>query len=409
MLIVDDSKAVRSAVAKVIRTFFDTCEAADGEAGWATIERDPSIVVVISDLGMPGLDGFGLLQRIRSSTSPRIRELPFLVLSGNEDDATRRRARDQGASDFISKSIKGVEAVARIDNLLRLVQAKHDLEASHQALKVDDDEQMWDRLSGAFTAGYLLTEGNRHFTDARRHGTPFSAVSLRIDNYAEIETKFGSVAAGQLLGRLVKLLQGMLRAEDALGRTGDALFTVILPGTAAEPAIAVAQRLRQRLDSARITHGTEAVPIRTSLGVAALANDNVASAEELFKVALGRLERAAAKGEAQRTGPRENLAHDAAAAQRPGRHRGRTADPRASERRAFVGSTGAPGPAHQGELRARRHRSAGIPVPDPVAVGRGQAAKICRPSATSENFFGSSWHSSHRLLRKYRLGRAILA
>jgi diguanylate cyclase (GGDEF)-like protein len=307
VLIVDDSKAVRSAVAKVIRTSFDTSEAADGEAGWAAIERDPGIAVVISDLGMPGLDGFGLLQRIRSSTSQRIRELPFLVLSGNEDDATRRRARDQGANDFISKSIKGVEAVARIDNLLRLVQAKHDLEASHQALKVDDDEQMWDRLSGAFTASYLLDEGAKHFAHARGQGTPLSAVSLRIDNYAEIEAKFGKVAAGQLLGRLVKLLQGMLRAEDAMGRTGEALFTVLLPGTGAEQAVAVAQRLRQRLDSARITHGAEAVPIRTSLGVAALGNDNVASAEELFNVALGRLERAAAKGEAQRTGPRENL------------------------------------------------------------------------------------------------------
>jgi diguanylate cyclase (GGDEF)-like protein len=318
VLIVDDSKAVRSAVAKVIRSSFDTSEAADGEAGWAAIERDPSIVVVISDLGMPGLDGFGLLQRIRSATSPRIRELPFLVLSGNEDDATRRRARDQGANDFISKSIKGVEAVARIDNLLRLVQAKHDLEASHQALKVDDDEQMWDPLTGAFTASYLLDEGAKHFAHARGQGTPLSVVSLRIDNYAEIEAKFGKAAAGQLLGRLVKLLQGMLRAEDAMGRTGEALFAVLLPGTAAEPAVAVAQRLRQRLDSARITHGAEAVGIHTSLGVAALGNDNVASVEDLLKVALGRLERAAVKGEAQRTGPRQNLGTMPPPARAPG-------------------------------------------------------------------------------------------
>jgi diguanylate cyclase (GGDEF)-like protein len=308
VLIVDDSKAVRSAVAKVIRSFFDTCEATDGEAGWALIERDPSIAVVISDLGMPNLDGFGLLQRIRSATSPRIRELPFLVLSGNEDDATRRRAREQGANDFINKSIKGVEAVARIDNLLRLVQAKHDLEASHQAFKVEDDEQMWDRPSGAFTSAYLLTEAARCFAHAREHGTPFSAVSLRIDNYAEIEAKFGSAAAGQLLGRLVKLLQGMLRAEDAMGRTGAALFSVILPGTAAEPAVAVAQRLRQRLDSARITHGAEAVPILTSLGVAAVGNDAVASVEELLKLSVGRLARAAARGEAQRTGAQQSAA-----------------------------------------------------------------------------------------------------
>jgi diguanylate cyclase (GGDEF)-like protein len=314
VLIVDDSRAVRAAVAKVIRNSFDTCEAADGEAGWAVIERDPSIVVVISDLGMPGLDGFGLLQRIRSSTSPRIRELPFLVLSGNEDDATRRRALDEGASDFISKKIRGVEAVARIDNQLRLVQAKHDLEASHQALKVEDDEQMWDRLTGAFTSGYLMSEGGRHFAAARAQGTPFSLVSLRIDNNSEIVAKFGAAAAGQMLTRLVKLLQGMLRGEDAMGRTGEALFTVLLPGTGAEQAVGVAQRLRQRLESARITHGAEAVQLHSSLGVAALGNDNVASVEELVKVALGRLARSAVKAEAQRTGPQESLA-----ATQPGR------------------------------------------------------------------------------------------
>jgi diguanylate cyclase (GGDEF)-like protein len=239
------------------------------------------------------------------------------VLSGNEDDATRRRARDAGANDFISKKIRGVEAVARIDNLLRLVQAKHDLQTSHQALKVEDDEQMWDRLTGAFTSAYLLSEGARHFAQAREQGTPFALVSLRIDNNAEIEAKFGKAAAGQMLGRLVKLLQGMLRAEDAIGRTGEALFTVILPGTAAEQAVGVAQRLRQRLDSARITHGAEAVRIRTSFGVAALGNDSVASVEELLKVALGRLERAAAKGEAQRTGPQETLATVAPAARAP--------------------------------------------------------------------------------------------
>ena len=300
VLIVDDSKVIRSTVAKVIRSSFDTCDAADGEAAWQAIGRDPAIVAVISDLSMPVLDGFGLLQRIRSSTSPRIRDLPFLVISGNEDDATRRRARDEGANDFISKSIKPVEAVARIDNLLRFVRAKHDLEASHQALKVDDDEQMWDRLTGAFTGAYLLTEGAKHFAHARQQGTALSAVSLRIENYADIAQKFGPAAAGQLLVHLVKLVQGMLRAEDAMGRMAEALFTVLLPGTAAEQAVAIAQRLRQRLDSARVTHGTEPIPIRKSLGVAALGNDNAASVEELFEVALRRLDRAAAKGEPQR-------------------------------------------------------------------------------------------------------------
>ncbi len=300
VLVVDDSKVVRGAIAKVISRSFAPVEAPDGEAGWALIEKDPTIVAVISDLSMPKLDGFGLLQRIRSASSPRIRDLPFLVISGNEDDATRSRARAAGASDFITKSTKGVEAITRIDNLLRLVRAKQDLEASHLAIKIDDDERMWDRLTGAFTSAYLLTEGAKHFSHARRHGAQLSAVSFRIDNYAEIDAKLGGTLAGQLLARVVKLVQSTLRAEDSMGRMAQATFTILQPSNSAEQAIAFARRLLERLDSARVTHGTEAIRVHTSLGVASLAHDKAGSIEELLKVAAERLERSATRTDAQR-------------------------------------------------------------------------------------------------------------
>jgi len=59
VLIVDDSKAVRTIIARVISDTFATREEADGEAAWKAIEADNSIVAVISDISMPGLDGFG--------------------------------------------------------------------------------------------------------------------------------------------------------------------------------------------------------------------------------------------------------------------------------------------------------------------------------------------------------------
>jgi two-component system, cell cycle response regulator len=308
VLIVDDSKVVRSTLAKVIRTTFDVREEADGEAGWAAVESDLAVVAVISDLSMPKLDGLGLLQRIRSSSSPRIRDLPFLVISGNEDDDTRASARAAGANDFISKSTKGAEAIARIDNLLRLVKAKHDLEASQDALKVSDDDKLWDPLTGAFTAAYLLTEGGKHFSHARRHGSALSAISFRIDNYGEVEAKVGKEPAGQLLAKIAKLVQSTLRAEDSMGRRADTLFTVISPSTSAEQAIAFARRLRDRLDTARVTHAGEAIRIRTAIGVASLAQDAGNSIEDLLKVADSRLERAAAKSEVERAKPQEDFA-----------------------------------------------------------------------------------------------------
>src|SRR3954466_1406817 len=93
VLIVDDSKIVRTTIARLIRTTFDVREEPDGEAGWAALEADPSIVVVISDLHMPKLDGFALLDKIRGATNARVRDMPVIMISGNEDDATKKKAR----------------------------------------------------------------------------------------------------------------------------------------------------------------------------------------------------------------------------------------------------------------------------------------------------------------------------
>src|ERR1700704_4554527 len=104
VLLVDDSKIVRSTLARLIRKTFDVREEVNGEAGWQAITTDPSIGVVFSDIQMPVLDGFALLDRIRQSEEPRIRSMPVIVISGDEDDATKKRARAAGANDFITKN-----------------------------------------------------------------------------------------------------------------------------------------------------------------------------------------------------------------------------------------------------------------------------------------------------------------
>ena len=84
VLVVDDSKFVRTTFAAILKTSFAVREEADGEAAWRAVEGDPSLVMVFTDLDMPKLDGFGLLSRIRESSDRRIKELPVVVISGNE-------------------------------------------------------------------------------------------------------------------------------------------------------------------------------------------------------------------------------------------------------------------------------------------------------------------------------------
>ena len=303
VLLVDDSRIVRTTLSRLIRKSFDVREEANGEAGWQAITNDPSIVVVFSDLQMPVLDGFALLERIRQSEEPRIRSMPVIVISGDEEDATKKRARAAGANDFITKTTDGTEILSRIDNLLHLVEAKQQLVVNKEAL---DQTVTRDPVTGAFTPHYLAIEGGKHYSHARRHGGLLAVLTFRMDSYGEITQKVGKNVADQLLARIAKLVMGTVRAEDSMGRTAEATFAVIFPGTSSQQALSFARRMHDQLDKAQVTYRDQVLKIRTSIGLAALDVDTVASIEDLMKMAHQRLQDAASR-KAQRTVDQEEV------------------------------------------------------------------------------------------------------
>jgi len=77
-----------------------------------------------------------------------------VVISGVEEQTNKRRAREAGAHDFIAKSADAAEVLARLDNVLRLVSTRKELEAARQ---VRDVSAARDRLPGD-TGEYLVTE-----------------------------------------------------------------------------------------------------------------------------------------------------------------------------------------------------------------------------------------------------------
>lgn len=79
------------------------------------IQRRPDLVLL--DLNMPHLDGFEVLQQLRSRT-PRSAFLPILILTGDTSSETRRRALAMGATDFLTKPFDAIEVQLRIGNLL---------------------------------------------------------------------------------------------------------------------------------------------------------------------------------------------------------------------------------------------------------------------------------------------------
>lgn len=115
VMIVDDSRTVRAALNIILRADYEVIQAEDGEDGWQKLEQNPGISILITDIMMPKLDGYGLICRLRASNDAALSELPIMVITSSDDDITRERAHACGATDFIIKPVESSDLLERVN------------------------------------------------------------------------------------------------------------------------------------------------------------------------------------------------------------------------------------------------------------------------------------------------------
>jgi len=105
----------------VLSRFYAVEAVADGEAALAAIrERPPDLV--LADVMMPRLDGFGLLREIRAD--PRTREIPVMLLSARAGEESRVEGLEAGADDYLVKPFGVRELLARVQAHLDLARVR---------------------------------------------------------------------------------------------------------------------------------------------------------------------------------------------------------------------------------------------------------------------------------------------
>lgn len=293
VLVVDDSRMVRASLIKHLRGRFEVREETDGEAGWQTLLVDPSIQLVLTDIGMPRLDGFGLLERIRGSKVTRVHDIPVIIISGDEDDAARERAIKMGANDFITKGIGGVELIARLESLSRLAQTQRELEASRAALA---SQSPLDPASGLATEAYLNVHGEQEMALARRHQADISAMVIEIDHYEQLVEWHGAHVAQLITRKLSKILSSKVRKEDTVAQLAPAQFAVLSPSTDPLGCCAFALRMQRAMEKLVMTYREERIRISVTIGVASSSIDGMQTVSHLVGVAAGRAQAGKAAG-----------------------------------------------------------------------------------------------------------------
>ncbi|QGA49569.1 response regulator [Pseudomonas brassicacearum] len=131
VLVVDDSPEMLGYLSELLHDDYSVATAVDGEQAWAVLQRRP-IDVVVSDVMMPKLDGFGLTARIKASAG--FAHLPVILVTARGGSEACVSGLESGADDYIAKPFSPLELKARVRAALRMSQVQTELHAkSRQA------------------------------------------------------------------------------------------------------------------------------------------------------------------------------------------------------------------------------------------------------------------------------------
>ena len=116
VLLVEDEEQLRRVMKDLLqREGYTVAEARDGIQALDEVDRHAPDVIIL-DLNLPGLDGYGVLAQLRSR--PATREIPVMVLTAKGDEDNEVRVFELGASDFVTKPFRARSLTARLEAVL---------------------------------------------------------------------------------------------------------------------------------------------------------------------------------------------------------------------------------------------------------------------------------------------------
>lgn len=295
-LIADDDRQSRSLLQKSLEGWGHTVECvSDGAAAAAALLSEGGPRLALLDWMMPGLDGIGVIQRVRSAEGLPHRHLIILTAKTSNDDIVT--ALDAGANDCLTKPWHPQELRARLRVGARMIELHEALEAANEALghlaRTDDLTQVMNRKA-------LMERLEEELARCMRGQQPLGVLLLDVDRFKEVNDTHGHQAGDAVLKEIASRLQQICRPYDMLGRYGGEEFLALFPGAPREGMAAIRERTRSSIGGEAILapDGT-ALQVTISGGQVWLAPGAAASVDGVIQAADRLLYAAKAAGRDQ--------------------------------------------------------------------------------------------------------------
>jgi diguanylate cyclase (GGDEF)-like protein len=193
--------------------------------------------LILLDLKMPGMDGFAVMGELKAMDGAGY--APILAIT--VEPTLRLRALSSGAKDFIAKPFELNELISRIHNMLevRLL-----YKALAKSVRDMETIALHDELTGLPNRRLLLDRMHQAGMVSARFGNHVAVMFLDLDQFKQVNDRFGHEAGDLLLRQVAARMQACLREGDSVSRMGGDEFVLLLEALSLHRLEAAAQAQR---------------------------------------------------------------------------------------------------------------------------------------------------------------------
>ncbi len=243
--------------------------------------EDPTALkfdIIVTDINMPKMGGLEMCAKIREFDTTT----PIIITTAHNDSNFLTQAIKLGVRGY---SMKPVDLRQLIENIIiavepgilrkelenKVKERTLELEKVVAKLELHTEELLYEATHDSLTSLYNRQKINKDLVletqRCLRYKNNLSIIMLDIDYFKNINDTYGHDVGDEVLISLAKLSKKQVRPTDTLARWGGEEFMILLPETAIDDALIVAEKLRENIEKSILTTN-KSINITTSFGVA---------------------------------------------------------------------------------------------------------------------------------------------
>ncbi len=242
ILVVEDSNTSRDVTSHFLQQGgFRVLEAEDGEDA-LNILRSRHVDLILTDIMMPNLDGWGLYREIRADKSFNLTPFVFLTVLDEIDDQIR--GLTLGVDDYLTKPVTPQQLIARVNTALMRSERLAQYFYRNPVTELETEQYFYQRF-------------NQEVERCRDAGQDLSLVVVGIGNYVSLTRGHADWFAESAAREAGSLLREQARSYDVVADMGQGRFAILLPNMNEAQAKAWAEQLSQQWDLSLVWPETE--------------------------------------------------------------------------------------------------------------------------------------------------------